>query len=173
MRRGSRSSAVEEGEADRLRRLDQERPVPAITDRGTAWASEGVPRVQLDPARGACRADDGERALTPVREGNRKRLAARPANAFGEGIRCLEGVERAAQLVGRANDARRRHKPSTARSKSSNEPSTRSASTSRTPSEGTPITYMPAARAAAIPGSESSNATASAASTPSASHAAR
>ena len=41
------------------------------------------------------------------------------------------------------------------------------------PSEGTAITNMPAARAAAAPGGESSNATASAGATPSASQAAR
>ena len=159
-------------QADGLGRLDQERAVAAVADRGAARAPQRVARIDLDAARGACCADDRERALAAIGERAGECFAAGAADALGQGAGGLEGVERAAQLVGRAHDARRAHKPRTARSRSSSEPSTRSASTSRTPSEGTAITYRPAARAEANPGGESSNATASDASTPRASQAA-
>ena len=172
VRRGSRSRRRQQRQADGLGRLDQERAVAAVADRGAARAPQRVARIDLDAPRGACRADDRERALAAVGERAGERFAAGAADALGQRVGGLEGVERAAQLVGRAHDARRAHKPRTARSRSSSEPSTRSASTSRTPSEGTAITYRPAARAEANPGGESSNATASDASTPRASQAA-
>ena len=58
-------------------------------------------------ARRAGGADDGERALAAVGERAGERLAARAADALGERVGGREGIERAAQLVGRADDARR------------------------------------------------------------------
>ena len=68
MRRGSRSPGASSAEADGLGRLDQERAVAAVADRGAPRAPERVARIDLDPARGAGRADDRERALAAVGE---------------------------------------------------------------------------------------------------------
>ena len=178
---GARAARValgrrEQRQADSLGGLDQERPLPAVADRRATRATERIVRIQLDPAGRPRRAHDRERPLAAVGQRAGQRDASGATHAGGECLGRLEGVERSAQLVGRAHDARPAigaHSPNTARSRSSREPSTRSASTSRTPGEGTATTYIPAARAEARPGGESSNATASPTGTSSASQAAR
>ena len=140
VRRGSRSRGASSARPTASRGLDQERAVAAVADRGAQRAAERVVRVDLD-ALGRARRRRRPRACPRRRRRAAQASGSPPARRTPSASAAAAAKASSAprSLSGAQTTRGAAHRPSTARSRSSSEPSTRSASSSWMPSDGTAI----------------------------------